>query len=118
MNGKVPKPPIDRSKSPEPSQKVQVMSDAEIAEKRDPALRLRARLSITVRSSAISLRSRTRGKSRERSRRTSSGFRSTTNSFSVWRLRLRAITGRIDRNHRISDAVKLEGPRRDLSGSQ
>ena len=38
MNGKVPKPPIDRSKSPEPSQKVQVMSDAEIAEKKDPAL--------------------------------------------------------------------------------
>ena len=40
MNGKVPKPPIDRSKSPEPSQKVQVMSDAEIAEKKGPALRL------------------------------------------------------------------------------
>ena len=40
MNGKVPKPPIDRSKSPEPSQKAQVMSDAEIAEKKDPALRL------------------------------------------------------------------------------
>ena len=40
MNGKVPKPPIDRSKSPEPSQKVQVMSDAEIAEKKDPALHL------------------------------------------------------------------------------
>jgi hypothetical protein len=40
MNGKVPKPPIDRSKSPEPSQKVQVMSDTEIAEKKDPALRL------------------------------------------------------------------------------
>jgi hypothetical protein len=40
MNGKVPKRPTDRSKSPEPSQKVQVMSDAEIAEKKDPALRL------------------------------------------------------------------------------
>jgi GIY-YIG catalytic domain len=40
MNGKVPKPPIDRSKSPEPSQKVQMMSDTEIAEKKDPALRL------------------------------------------------------------------------------
>jgi hypothetical protein len=40
MNGKVPKPPTDRSKSSEPSQKVQVMSDAEIAEKKDPALRL------------------------------------------------------------------------------
>jgi GIY-YIG catalytic domain len=40
MNGKVPKPPTDRSKSPEPSQKVQVMSDAEIAEKKDPALSL------------------------------------------------------------------------------
>jgi hypothetical protein len=40
MKGKVPKPPIDRSKSPEPSQKVQVMSDTEIAEKKDPALRL------------------------------------------------------------------------------
>jgi hypothetical protein len=40
MNSKVPKPPTDRSKSSEPSQKVQVMSDAEIAEKKDPALRL------------------------------------------------------------------------------
>src|ERR1700729_3574649 len=38
MNGKVPKPPTDRSKSPEPSQKVRVMSDTEIAEKKDPAL--------------------------------------------------------------------------------
>jgi hypothetical protein len=34
MNGKVPKQPIGRSKSPEPSQKVQVMSAAEIAEKK------------------------------------------------------------------------------------
>src|SRR6202789_3723092 len=40
MNGKVPKPPIARSKSPEPTQKIQVMADAEIAEKKDPALRL------------------------------------------------------------------------------
>lgn len=40
MNGKVPKPPTHRSKSPEPSQKVQVMSNAEIAEKKDPALSL------------------------------------------------------------------------------
>ena len=40
MNGKVPKPPTDRSKSSEPSQKVQVMSNAEIAEKKDPALSL------------------------------------------------------------------------------
>jgi hypothetical protein len=40
MNGKVPKPPTDRSKSSEPSQKVQVMSDAEITEKKDPVLRL------------------------------------------------------------------------------
>jgi hypothetical protein len=34
MNGKAPKQPIGRSKSLEPSQKVQVMSDAEIAEKK------------------------------------------------------------------------------------
>ena len=40
MNGKVPKLPIGRSKSPAPSQKVQVMSEAEIAERKDPALRL------------------------------------------------------------------------------
>ena len=40
MNGKAPKPPTNRLKSPEPSQKVQVMSDAEIADKKDPALRL------------------------------------------------------------------------------
>ena len=40
MNGKAPKPPTNQAKSPEPSQKVQVMSDAEIAEKKGPALRL------------------------------------------------------------------------------
>ena len=40
LNGKMPKPLTNRSKSPEPLQKVQVMSDAEIAEKKDPALRL------------------------------------------------------------------------------
>jgi hypothetical protein len=40
MNGKVPKPRANRVSPPEPSQKVQVMSDAEIAEKKDPALRL------------------------------------------------------------------------------
>jgi GIY-YIG catalytic domain len=106
MNGKAPKPPTNQAKSPEPSQRVQVMSDAESRKKKIPRFVCRARLSITVRSSAISLRSRTPGKSRERSRRTSSGFRSITNSSWVWRLRLRAITGRIDRNYRISDAAK------------
>ena len=40
MNGKVPKPRANRVSSPDPSQKVQVMADAEIAEKKDPALRL------------------------------------------------------------------------------
>ena len=40
MNGKAPKPRANRSSPPDPSQKVQVMSDAEIAEKKDPALRL------------------------------------------------------------------------------
>jgi hypothetical protein len=40
MNGKAPKPPTNQAKSPEPSLRVQVMSDAEIAEKKDPALRL------------------------------------------------------------------------------
>ena len=40
INGKVPEPPTNRSKSPQPSQRVQVMSDAEIAEKKDTALRL------------------------------------------------------------------------------
>jgi hypothetical protein len=40
MNGKVPKPQPPRAKAPEPAQKVQVMADAEIAEKKDPALRL------------------------------------------------------------------------------
>jgi GIY-YIG catalytic domain len=40
MNGKVPKPQANRSSPPDPSQKIQVMSDAEIAEKKDPALRL------------------------------------------------------------------------------
>ena len=40
MNGKVPKAPARRIKVPKPFQKVQVMADAEIEEKRDPALRL------------------------------------------------------------------------------
>jgi hypothetical protein len=40
MNGKLPKSRANRVSPPEPSQIVQVMSDAEIAEKKDPALRL------------------------------------------------------------------------------
>jgi hypothetical protein len=40
MNGKVPKPQSHRIGVPKPSQKVQVMADAEIEEKKDPALRL------------------------------------------------------------------------------
>jgi hypothetical protein len=40
MNGKAPKLPINQAKSQEPSQRVQVMSAPEIAEKKDPALRL------------------------------------------------------------------------------
>jgi GIY-YIG catalytic domain len=40
MNGKVPKPPSNRNQIPEPSQRVQVMADDEIEEKKDPALRL------------------------------------------------------------------------------
>jgi len=40
MNGRVPKKPPRGIKAPAPSQKVQVMTDAEIEEKRDPALRL------------------------------------------------------------------------------
>ncbi len=40
MNGKVPRVPAKRIKVPNPFQKIQVMSDAEITEKRDPALRL------------------------------------------------------------------------------
>ena len=39
MNGKVPKSRVN-IEIPEPSQKLQVMTDTEIAEKRDPALRL------------------------------------------------------------------------------
>ncbi len=40
MNGKVPKPPANKIKVPTPSHKIQVMADAEIREKKDPALRL------------------------------------------------------------------------------
>lgn len=40
MNGKVPPLPQERLSLPAPAQRIQVMSDAEIAEKRDPALRL------------------------------------------------------------------------------
>lgn len=40
MNGKVPKLAIENFEVPNPSQIVQVMSDSEIVEKKDPALRL------------------------------------------------------------------------------
>lgn len=40
MNGKVPKKPSQLIEIPEPFQKIQVMADNEIAEKKDPALRL------------------------------------------------------------------------------
>ena len=40
MNGKVPRKPMGAQWVPQPSQVIQVMSDAEIAEKRDPPLRL------------------------------------------------------------------------------
>jgi hypothetical protein len=40
MKGKVPKGPSHRIEVPEPPQKVQVMADSEIHEKKDPALRL------------------------------------------------------------------------------
>jgi hypothetical protein len=40
MNGQLPAEPAKAFKLPAPTQKIQVMSDAEIAEKRDPALRL------------------------------------------------------------------------------
>jgi hypothetical protein len=40
MNGKVPKMPMQKINVPNPFQRVQVMADAEIAEKKDPALRL------------------------------------------------------------------------------
>lgn len=40
MNGRVPQAPSGPIAIPEPSQIVQVMADGEMAEKRDPALRL------------------------------------------------------------------------------
>lgn len=40
MNGKVPEPLAEPFAVPEPAQRVQVMADAEIVEKSDPALRL------------------------------------------------------------------------------
>ena len=40
MNGKTPKQRANRASPPNPTQKVPVMADAEIAEKKDPALRL------------------------------------------------------------------------------
>jgi hypothetical protein len=40
MNGSVPPRPAERTAPPDPTQIVQVMQDAEITEKRDPALRL------------------------------------------------------------------------------
>ena len=40
MNGKLPKAPARRIRAPKPAQKIQVMSDAEIAEKKVASLRL------------------------------------------------------------------------------
>ncbi len=40
MNGKIPKKPSETIRVPEPEQIIQVMPDAEIIEKKDPALRL------------------------------------------------------------------------------
>lgn len=40
MNGSIPKKPAGKAPVPKPAQIVQVMSDAEINEKKDPALRL------------------------------------------------------------------------------
>jgi hypothetical protein len=40
MNGKAPRRPLRRPEPPAPEQKIQVMADQEISEKRDPALRL------------------------------------------------------------------------------
>jgi GIY-YIG catalytic domain len=56
MNGKVPKQRADPPNPPNPAQKVQVMADAEIAEKKDPALRLPGRPNTIVRLWGISLR--------------------------------------------------------------
>ena len=54
MNGKMPKPPTSRAKVAGTVAKVQVMADAEIAEKRIPLFGCRVRLSTTARSSVIS----------------------------------------------------------------
>ena len=40
MNGTVPPHPVSPIQAPEPAQKIQVMSDTEIKEKRDPVQRL------------------------------------------------------------------------------
>src|SRR5208282_5427289 len=83
MNGKVPKRPPHRAKVPEPSQRVQVMADAEISEKKDPALRLPARPNITAKLLGISWRLKTQRKSPARSKRTSTDFKSITKSSSA-----------------------------------
>ncbi len=40
MNGTVPTPPLSLAQIPEPAQKIQVMSETEIQDKRDPVQRL------------------------------------------------------------------------------
>lgn len=94
------------------------MSDAEIAEKKDPALRLprQAEHHRQIVGHFLAVKN-----SREIAgaiQAHSSGFRSITNSSSAWRSRLRAIAGRIDRNRRASDPLKRDQPRPDLTGSQ
>jgi hypothetical protein len=96
MNGKVPKLPNTPAKSPEPSQRIQVMPDVEIAEKRDPSLRLPRQAEHYSQIVSHFSRSRTLGRSRGRSRPTSSDSRSTTDNCSALRSRLKETTAKFD----------------------
>ena len=78
MNGKVPKKPTRKIEVPEPYQKVQVMADSEIAEKKDPALRLPRQAEHYSQIVGHFLAVKTPRKSPARYRPTSNGSRNTT----------------------------------------
>jgi hypothetical protein len=87
INGKVPKPRANRASPPDPPQNVQVMSDAEIAEKKDPALRLPRQAEHYSQIVGHFLAVKNSREIAGRSRRTSSGYKNIIGSCSVWRSR-------------------------------
>jgi hypothetical protein len=114
MNGKVPKPLAAESEPPEPTQRVQVMPDAEIAEKKDPALRLPRQAEHYSQIVGHFLAVKTQKKSPVRFMHISNGCKNITSNSLASPLRSKATVGRIERLGRRT----VSGPRQAVSRSQ